>query len=124
MMEDENDGVASLEGDFLAGRWDCDGCPPPFFNLPPPPRPPFLEDVTLPGHAAAASEEERAEFCLRNSNPYDTCDNPLIVDTRLRGASDVGSVFLEGEALNILVIVVCACLLVALILAVAFVIWR
>ena len=26
--------------DFL-----CDGCPPPFFDLPPPPRPPWLEPL-------------------------------------------------------------------------------
>ena len=42
-MEDEDALVEALAG-LPFGLYDCPGCPPPVFNLPPPPRPPWLDD--------------------------------------------------------------------------------
>ena len=38
---DGGDGATAVS--FADAAWDCDGCPPPFFELPPPPRPPFMD---------------------------------------------------------------------------------
>ncbi len=92
-------------------EWDCDGCPPPFFDLPPPPKPPFLdespcEEVEKPGLGTV----------LRPVNsPYEYCDNPVIIDSRLH---------LENDLLNILAIVISAVVLVFLILLGACIVWR
>ena len=98
------------------------GCPPPYFDLPPPPRPPFLE-------AADCLEDEKEEISSpiggglhkgRKSSegfysPYESCSHPTIIDST---ASD------ENELLNILIIIVISCLLVGLILTVTCLIWR
>ena len=36
---------ADLDDGLLFRNWDCPGCPPPIFDLPPPPRPPWLDDL-------------------------------------------------------------------------------
>ncbi len=109
-MESSNDSGGDVNGDDRVGssyfgsgvspssEWDCDGCPPPYFDLPPPPRPPFMED---------------ADTC--SVSPYDTCDSPIIIDSQLH---------LKNDLLNILLIVICAALLVAVAIVVAVVIWR
>ena len=53
--------------------WDCDGCPPPVFNLPPPPRPPWLEDLDDCGSTEASLSEMLAQL--------ETCDNTIIRDS-------------------------------------------
>ena len=122
IMESNND---SADGDASGGSdsatgfadspWDCDGCPPPFFELPPPPRPPFMDD---------------GDFCEESSglpgtslssglpSPYESCDNPslIVVDSGLR--------LDENDLLNVLLVVICAVLLVAVALVAAIVIWR
>ena len=77
--------------------WDCAGCPPPYFDLPPPPRPPFMD----------------VDSC--SASPYEVCDTPLIIDS---------AAHLENDLLNVLVVVGCAVLLVAVVLVAACVIWR
>lgn len=89
--------------DFNQNHWDCEGCPPPFFALPPPPRPPFL------------AVEGEDEHCTKDTSPYETCDNPIIIDSHFHTSN---------ELLNIILIVIFAFLLVGIILVIAFIIWR
>ena len=94
-----------LEDDSFYSSWDCDGCPPPYFDLPPPPRPDFLED---------------ADYCSSSGSggsPYDSCElQPVVViDSQLH---------LENDLLNLLLIVISALVLVVVILVIAVVIWR
>lgn len=91
---------------FLGGQqWDCDGCPPPFFDLPPPPRPPFMED---PDYCASTT--------ATGGSPYDSCDNPLIVDSH--GLS------IQNDVLHVVLIVITSLVSVLLILIVAGIVWR
>ena len=111
MMEDSGGGPGGgsggedpLEDDAFYSSWDCDGCPPPYFDLPPPPRPDFMED---------------ADYCTKSSSssPYDSCEvQPVVViDSQLH---------LENDLLNLLLIVISALVLVLVILVIAVVIWR
>ena len=92
-----------------AAAWDCDGCPPPFFELSPPPRPPFLDDGD---HCSSGSGSS-------HQSPYESCDNigvpVIVVDSGLG---------LEGDLLNVLVIVISALVLVLLALLAACLVWR
>ena len=115
---DSADGDASGGSDSATGfadsPWDCDGCPPPFFELPPPPRPPFMDDGDF------CEESSRLPATSVSSglpSPYESCDNPslIVVDSGLR---------LENDLLNVLLVVICAVLLVAVALVAAVVIWR
>lgn len=108
-MEDSPDGGGGsssspddLEDDSFYSSWDCDGCPPPYFDLPPPPRPDFLED---------------SDYCEKKSSPYDSCElQPVVViDSQAH---------LENDLLNLLLVVISALVLVIVILVVAVVIWR
>lgn len=97
LAEDEGGGGSLLFG----GHWDCPGCPPPTFDLPPPPRPPFLDE----------------DSCAVDSSPYETCSlQPLVV-------IDSGSA-LHNDLINVLLVGVCALTLVTVLLVVACVIWR
>ena len=118
-MESNNDSDdASGEGgdvNFADSPWDCDGCPPPFFELPPPPRPPFMGDGDF-CESLAGNSKVGASSSSSSSSPYESCDNPLIiVDSGFR---------LENDLLNVLLVVICAVLLVAVALIAAVVIWR
>ena len=102
---DESDERRQDDDDaFSSHKWDCDGCPPPYFDLPPPPRPNFLEN---PDYCASSGEEKKS--------PYETCDNPIIIDSHL---------LLENDLLNILLIVIASVIVVLIILVIACVIWR
>ena len=70
-----NDERIFSDEDLLLGNadeaWNCDGCPPPVFNLPPPPRPPWLEDlddcgskgsITLSGVSLTVNEASESTF--------------------------------------------------------------
>ena len=85
--------------------WDCPGCPPPYFDLPPPPLPPFLD----PDEAHCSS-------------PYASCDSAdpsvIVVDD---SSSPLG---LESDLLTALVVVIASLVLVMLALLVACVVWR
>ena len=124
-MESSND---SAEGDagsseaatvFADSPWDCDGCPPPFFELPPPPRPPFMDDGDFCEESSGLPAGSSLSSGLPSSisSPYESCDNPslIVVDSGLR---------LENDLLNVLLVVICAVLLVAVALVAAVVIWR
>ena len=74
-------------------------CPPPIFELPPPPRPPWLEDLP--------TCEERSTS--------ESCDNILIIDSQ---------VHLEETFHNLIIIAVCAAVLVILLVFLVACIWR
>ena len=100
--------------------WDCDGCPPPEFHLPPPPRPPWMEDLdgcdkseyTTLDDGQVTSSPSLKEIL----NSKDTCDNTILI-------SDHQSYF-EDTFHSIAVIVVCAVILVIMLLIVGVVIFR
>ena len=100
--------------------WDCDGCPPPEFHLPPPPRPPWMEDLdgcdkseyTTLDDGRVTSSPSLKEIL----NSKDTCDNTILI-------SDHQSYF-EDTFHSIAVIVVCAVILVIMLLIVGVVIFR
>jgi len=74
-------------------------CPPPLFSLPPPPRPPWLEDP---------------ETC-QESSAEESCDNILIIDSQ---------VHLKETFHNLIIIAVCAAILVILLVFLVACIWR
>ena len=100
--------------------WDCDGCPPPEFHLPPPPRPPWMEDLdgcdkseyTTLDDGRVTSSPSLKEIL----NSKDTCDNTILI-------TDHQSYF-EDTFHSIAVIVVCAVILVIMLLIVGVVIFR
>ena len=60
-MESNNDSDDASGGEvgdvnFADSPWDCDGCPPPFFELPPPPRPPFMDGDFCEGSSSSGRE--------------------------------------------------------------------
>ena len=82
--------------DVNSPEWDCAGCPPPLFHLPPPPRPPWLDDLEGEDCADTPSLHERL-------SQLETCDNLLI----FKSSSEWEETF-HGVA----VVVVCALVLV------------
>ena len=123
--------------DEVCGVWSS---PPPEFLLPPPPKPPFLledclssplasakePDLTGFGHpSAVVSTSDHADTIFGvgvgtggSSDVFEVCDNfvnPLVVDS---------DILVKDRLFNLLVIVICSVVLVAIILTVAIVIWR
>ena len=117
--------------DEVCGVWSS---PPPEFLLPPPPKPPFLLEDCLSSPLASAKEpdltsfgrpsavvstSDRAETIFGGSSDiFEVCDNfvnPLVVDS---------DVLVKDRLFNLLVIVICSVVLVAIVLTVAIVIWR
>lgn len=92
---------------FSDGRalWeDCgDGCAPPLFDLPPPPRPPWLEDLEDCGGAGTGPAH------------LDTCDTTLIRDHQT---------LFDDTFHSVAVIVVSAVVLVLVLLVAAVTIFR
>ena len=86
--------------------------PPPTFDLPPPPRPPWLEDLENCG-----GEDSEDGFGGRFQTDYqlETCDNVIM------GAS---SSDFESAFHSVAVVVVCAILVVMFALALGVVIFR
>lgn len=92
--------------------------PPPIFDLPPPPRPPWIE----PPCPFDSSDSVKGRPLTSGSNEAEphhyeaTCDiNPLVID----------SSFYVGENLfTWVIIVICSCILVGIIMVVAIVIFR
>ena len=95
--------------------WDCPGCPPPEFHLPPPPRPPWMED---PDDCELDTEggQTRLSDLLQQSS---TCDSNL----HLVSTSSNQSYF-EDTFHSIAVVVVCSVILVILLLTVGVFIFK
>lgn len=96
--------------DLLFGSdeaWNCDGCPPPAFHLPPPPRPPWLEDLDDCG----STEASLSELLSR----VESCDNTIIRDSHT---------LFEDTFHSVAVIVVSAVVLVVVLLVTAVMIFR
>ena len=99
-MEDPED--ANFESFFADAPYlhsNCidPDCPPPLFALPPPPRPPWIE-----------------EGCPENS-PLESCDNIIIIDSQ---------VHLQETFQNLIIIAVCSALLVIMLVFSVACIWR
>ena len=100
-------------------NWDCPDCPPPEFHLPPPPRPPWMEeldDCDREAAGAASGTGERLADLLQHSN---TCDSNL----QLISVNDTQSYF-EDTFHSIAVIVVCSVILVILLLVIGVFIFK
>ena len=88
--------------------WNCDGCPPPVFDLPPPPRPPWLEDLDDCGSKADSSLSEML-------SQVETCDNTIIRDSQT---------LFDDTFHSVAVIVVSAIVLVLVLLVAAVMIFK
>ena len=100
-------------------NWDCADCPPPEFHLPPPPRPPWMEELDDCDHdegAGGSGGQTRLADLLQHSS---TCDSNL----QLVSVNDTHS-YLEDTFHSIAVIVVCSVILVILLLIVGVVIFK
>lgn len=113
-------------------NWDCDGCPPPEFYLPPPPRPPWMVEANSGVEGQIGSDLDGCD--TRNGDggegylypnhqslkqmleSLDTCDSTMIL-------SDSRS-FFEDTFHSIAVIVVCSVVLVILLLVVGVVVFK
>lgn len=89
--------------------WDCDGCAPPTFNIPPPPRPPWMEEVE---DCQAHNEEESLSDWL---SQMQTCDSTLIRDSQS---------YFEDTFHSIAIIVVSSIVLVICILSIGLYIFK
>jgi hypothetical protein len=105
----DDDSLFADEDLLFAGdaAWNCDGCPPPVFNLPPPPRPPWLEDPDDCG-----SKDPSLSAML---SQLESCDNPLIRDSHT---------LFEDTFHSVAVIVVSAVVLVMVILVAGVMIFK
>jgi hypothetical protein len=98
----------------------CDlwGPPPPIFDIPPPPRPPWepCPDDEIRRPLTASDEAATNDLGGSGNFNYETCDiNPLVIDSTLY----------VGESLfTVLLIVICSLILVGIVMAVAIVIYR
>ena len=93
--------------------WDCDGCPPPEFHLPPPPRPPWMEE--LEGCDSQLARQNPSLRDILNSRDS-SCDSTIVLN-------DSQSYF-EDTFHSIAVIVVCSVILVIMLLIVGVVIFK
>ena len=106
---DDESSLFSDEGLLFGSEesWNCDGCPPPVFNLPPPPRPPWLEDLDDCGSNEASLSEMLGQL--------ETCDNTIIRDSHT---------LFEDTFHSVAVIVVSAIVLVLVLLVAAVMIFK
>ena len=85
---------------YLAAECGYDeDCPPPLFDLPPPPRPPWLDP----------------DDTCHDSSEYESCENIVIIDSQVQ---------LETTFHNLIIIAVCSALLVILLVFLVACIWR
>jgi len=98
-IDDENFASFFQDAPYIQFECDTEDCPPPLFSLPPPPRPPWLEDP---------------ETC-QESSAEESCDNILIIDSQ---------VHLKETFHNLIIIAVCAAILVILLVFLVACIWR
>ena len=113
-MEDENsifpDEHMLFSDNLHPDNWDCLDCPPPEFHLPPPPRPPWMDELD------DCDDQTRLADLLQHSS---TCDSNL----QLISVNDTQSYF-EDTFHSIAVIVVCSVILVILLLAIGVFIFK
>jgi len=95
--EDANFDSFFADAPYLHSNCIDPDCPPPLFALPPPPRPPWIE-----------------EGCPENS-PLESCDNIIIIDSQ---------VHLQETFQNLIIIAVCSALLVIMLVFSVACIWR
>ena len=103
MEETEDDNFESFFADAPFPDHDCDDegdCPPPLWDLPPPPRPPWLSD---------------SDSCVESGSEFESCENILILDT---GAH------IQHTFHNLVIIAVCSAILVILLVFLVACIWR
>ena len=102
MEETEDDNFESFFADAPFLELDCDDpvspCPPPLWELPPPPRPPWL-----------------SEDSCDSGSEFESCENILILDT---GAG------IQHTFHNLVIIAVCSAILVILLVFLVACIWR
>jgi hypothetical protein len=91
---------------FGDSSWDCEGCAPPIFDLPPPPRPPWLEDLEDCDSKPSISDV---------LSQLETCDSTVIRDHQT---------LFDDTFHSIAVIVVSAIVLVVILLVGAVMIFR
>ena len=85
--------------------WNCQGCAPPKFDLPPPPRPPWMEEVEDCSSITWDTDHVTlSEYLSR----MESCDSTLIRDSQS---------YFEDTFHSIAIIVVCSLILVIMILA-------
>ena len=105
-MEDSDTDLFSLDSAWSEALYlelDCDDegdCPPPLWDLPPPPRPPWLSD---------------SDSCVESGSEFESCENILILDT---GAH------IQHTFHNLVIIAVCSAILVILLVFLVACIWR
>ena len=97
--DDENFDSFFQDAPYIEFECDKEDCPPPVFELPPPPLPPWLEDL---------------ETC-QDISASESCDNILIIDSQ---------VHLQETFHNLVIIAVCAAILVILLVFLVACIWR
>ena len=85
---------------------------PPFFDLPPPPRPPWLED---PGQNCQDGRMSKSQILSQ----LETCDNTLI-----SGHFNDGSLNLEDTFHSAAVVLVCSIVFVIIIMAIGIYAFR
>ena len=103
MDETDDENFDSFFRDAPWQEFECDisqDCPPPLFDLPPPPRPPWLQDDS--------------DSC-DSVSPYESCENIVIIDSGVR---------LEETFQNLIIIAVCSAILVILLVFTVACIWR
>ena len=91
--------------------------PPPSFDLPPPPRPPWLEDLENceDGGEGFGGKIQSSSFA---AHQLETCENTVILDAMMTGDD------FESAFHSVAVVVVCAILVVIFSLSLGVVIFR
>ena len=97
--EDENFDSFFSDAPWLEFQCDTEDCPPPLFELPPPPRPPWLDP----------------DDSCDDSSEYESCENIVIIDSQVQ---------LETTFHNLIIIAVCSAVLVILLVFLVACIWR
>ncbi len=111
-MEESADDEDSLLDPLLHGHWDCDGCPPPFFDLPPPPRPPGIGvEPSLPPGCDHGDSGGGGGGTVSSYSPYESCDllpSVNLVDEGGGGVLNNAFVLSAIAAIAVLVVIVLA----------------
>lgn len=112
-VPDQDQDSATFSDEFMLfsnnlhpGNWDCVDCPPPEFHLPPPPRPPWLDQDDPDEGKDCDSQTRLVDFL----SDLDSCDSDLVINV------NDGQTQFEDTFHSIAVIVVSAVVLVIFLL--------